>query len=66
MRWSRRLTDSSMLGSSRLNSAQTQLLKTWIAAILWLGPHRRSNPQIMVSAENTSRFLYPLLHFLLA
>jgi VanZ family protein len=52
-----------MLGSSRLNSAQTQLLKSWIAATLWLGLIVGESTNYG-SAENTSRFLYPLLHFL--
>lgn len=52
-----------MLESSRLNPAKTQLLKTWIAATLWLGLILGESSNYG-SAENTSRFLYPLLHFL--
>jgi VanZ family protein len=47
-----------------LNPARKQLLKTWIAAILWLGLIVAESTNF-ASAENTSRFLYPLLHFLL-
>ena len=46
-----------------MNSAQKHLLKTWIAAILWLGLIVAESTSF-ASAENTSRFLYPLLHFL--
>ena len=40
-----------------------QLLKTWIAAILWLIVIAIESTSYL-SAHNTSRFLYPLLHFL--
>jgi VanZ family protein len=46
-----------------LNPAQKHLLKTWIAAILWLGIIVTESSNF-ASAENTSRILYPLLHFL--
>jgi VanZ family protein len=46
-----------------LNAAQKHLLKTWIAAILWLGLIV-SESSSFASAENTSRILYPLLHHL--
>jgi VanZ family protein len=52
------------LESSRLNPAKKQLLKTWIAAILWLALILAESTNY-ASAENTGRFLYPLLHFLL-
>jgi VanZ family protein len=42
---------------------QKNLLKTWIAAILWLGLIAAESTNYG-SAENTSRFLYPVLHFL--
>jgi VanZ family protein len=46
-----------------LNPAQKHLLKTWIAAVLWLGiiVSESSN---FGSAEHTGQLLYPLLHFL--
>jgi VanZ family protein len=47
-----------------LTSDQKDLLKTWIAAILWLGLILAESTNY-ASAENTSRFLYPFLHFLL-
>jgi VanZ family protein len=47
-----------------LTSDQKDLLKTWIAAILWLGLILAESTNY-ASAENTGRFLYPLLHFLL-
>jgi VanZ family protein len=46
-----------------LTAEQKDLLKTWIAAILWLGIILAESTNYG-SAENTSRFLYPLLHFL--
>ena len=46
-----------------MNPAQKHLLKTWIAAILWLGLIVSESTNF-ASAENTSRILYPLLHFL--
>jgi len=47
-----------------LTADEKNLLKTWIAAILWLGIILAESTNY-ASAENTSRFLYPLLHFLL-
>ncbi len=47
-----------------MNPAQKHLLKTWIAAILWLVIIVAESTNL-ASAENTSRILYPLLHFLL-
>ena len=47
-----------------MNPAQKQLLKAWVAATLWLGLILAESTTY-ASAENTSRFLYPLLHFLL-
>lgn len=46
-----------------MNTAQKQLLQTWIAAILWLWIIVIESTNIG-SAENTGRLLYPLLHFL--
>ncbi len=46
-----------------MNLSQKQLLKAWIAATLWLGLIVTESSNF-ASAENTSRFLYPLLHFL--
>ncbi len=47
-----------------MTSDQKDLLKTWIAAILWLGLILAESTNYG-SAEYTSRFLYPFLHFLL-
>jgi VanZ family protein len=46
-----------------VNPAQKHLLKTWIAAILWLGLIVGESTNF-ASAEHTARLLYPLLHFL--
>jgi len=46
-----------------LNPAQKHLLKTWIAAGLWLGLIVAESTKF-ASAENTGRLFYPLLHFL--
>jgi VanZ family protein len=48
---------------SRLNPGQRNLLKAWTAAILWLILIAIES-SAMLSAQNTSRILYPLLHFL--
>ena len=42
---------------------QKQLLKTWIAALLWIGLIAIESTD-WLSAAHTSRILYPLLHFL--
>ena len=47
-----------------MTSDQKQLLKTWIAALLWMTLIAIESTDTF-SAENTSRFLYPLLHFLI-
>jgi VanZ family protein len=47
-----------------LISSQKQILKTWIAAILWLILITVESSNLG-SAANTSRYLYPLLHFLI-
>ena len=47
-----------------MTADQKQLLKTWIAALLWIGLIAIESTDTF-SAEHTSRFLYPLLHFLL-
>jgi VanZ family protein len=46
-----------------LSSDRHQLLKTWIAAILWLIVIAIES-SAWLSAHNTSRILYPLLHWL--
>ncbi|MBZ5704537.1 MAG: VanZ family protein [Acidobacteriia bacterium] len=46
-----------------MNAARQQLLKTWIAAILWLILIAFESTD-WLSAANTSRILYPLFHFL--
>jgi VanZ family protein len=46
-----------------LTSHRKELLKTWIAAILWLGIIATESTD-QFSAEHTSRYLYPLFHFL--
>src|ERR1039458_2083975 len=46
-----------------LNSGRHNLLKAWIAAILWLIVIAIESSALL-SASNTSRILYPLLHFL--
>jgi VanZ family protein len=45
-----------------LNSERNQLLKAWIAAILWLIVIAIESTA-MLSSSNTSRILYPILHF---
>lgn len=46
-----------------MNPDQRNLLKAWIAAILWLILIAIESSALL-SAHNTSRILYPLLHFL--
>jgi VanZ family protein len=46
-----------------LNNDRHHLLKTWIAAVLWLIVIAIES-SAMLSAHNTSRILYPILHFL--
>jgi VanZ family protein len=46
-----------------LNSRQREVLKAWIAAILWLIVIAIESTA-WLSSHNTSRILYPLLHFL--
>jgi VanZ family protein len=46
-----------------LNSSKREVLKTWIAAILWLVVIAIESTA-WLSSHNTSRILYPLLHFL--
>ena len=48
----------------RLSADRHRLLKTWIAAILWLIVIAIESTNL-ASSHNTSRILYPLLHFLL-
>jgi len=47
-----------------LTPDQKQLLKTWIAALLWMAIIAIESTD-WLSSEHTSRILYPLLHFLL-
>jgi VanZ family protein len=47
-----------------LSPDQKQLLKAWIAALLWIGLIAIESTDTF-SAEHTSRLLYPLLHFLM-
>jgi len=49
--------------SPLLNSNRHEVLKPWIAAILWLILIAIESSALL-SANNTSRILYPLLHFL--
>lgn len=46
-----------------MNSDQKNLLKAWIAAILWLIVIAIESTA-MLSSNNTSRILYPVLHYL--
>jgi VanZ family protein len=46
-----------------VNSDQRNLLKAWIAAILWLIVIAIESTALL-SSSNTSRILYPLLHYL--
>jgi len=46
-----------------LNTEQKELLKAWIAAVLWLIVIAIESTA-WLSSHNTSRILYPLLHFL--
>ena len=48
---------------SSLSSARHDVLKAWIAAILWLIVIAIES-SAWLSSHNTSRILYPLLHFL--
>jgi VanZ family protein len=47
-----------------LTPDRKQLIKTWIAALLWMTLIAIESTDTF-SAEHTSRFLYPLLHFLM-
>jgi VanZ family protein len=47
-----------------LTPDQKQILKTWIAALLWMTLIAIESTDSF-SSENTSRFLYPILHFLI-
>jgi VanZ family protein len=46
-----------------LTPDRNQLIKTWIAAGLWIGLIAIESTSFL-SSENTSRFLYPFFHFL--
>jgi VanZ family protein len=45
-----------------LTAAQKQILKAWIASLLWLGLIAVESTNYL-SAANTSRILYPIFHF---
>ncbi|HSY65259.1 MAG TPA: VanZ family protein [Terriglobales bacterium] len=47
-----------------MTSDRKEIVKTWIAAGLWMLLIAIESTD-MLSAEHTSRFLYPLLHFLM-
>jgi VanZ family protein len=47
-----------------LTPDQKQILKTWIAALLWMTLIAIESTDTF-SAEQTGRFLYPILHFLI-
>jgi VanZ family protein len=47
----------------RLNSGRHDVLKAWIAAILWLILIAIESSALL-SARNTGRILYPVLHYL--
>ena len=47
-----------------MTSDQKQLIKAWVAALLWIVLIAIESTDTF-SAEHTSRFLYPILHFLL-
>jgi VanZ family protein len=47
-----------------LNASRSHLWKAWLPAIIWLGVIAVESTDIGAS-DNTSRILYPLLHFLL-
>ena len=47
-----------------MTSDRKEIVKTWIAAGLWILLIAIESTD-MLSAEHTSRFLYPLLHFLM-
>jgi VanZ family protein len=51
------------LRDNRLKSSRHDLLMAWIAAVLWLIVIAIESSALL-SASNTSRILYPLLHFL--
>lgn len=46
-----------------MNSDRNNLLKAWVAAVLWLVVIAIESTSYL-SAHNTSRILYPILHFL--
>lgn len=48
---------------ARLNPVRHNLLKAWIAAVLWMIVIAIESSALL-SASNTSRILYPLLHYL--
>jgi VanZ family protein len=47
-----------------LKASTQQIFKAWAPALLWLGIIAVESTSYL-SADNTSRFLYPVLHFLL-
>ncbi len=60
---SRRDAGSTNTLDTPLSQDRHQVLKAWIAAILWLIVIAIESTT-WLSAHNTSRFLYPLLHYL--
>ena len=54
---------ASVLRFRRLTSDRHNVLKAWIAAILWLIVIAIESSTLL-SAHNTGRLLYPILHFL--
>ena len=48
---------------ARLNSHRREVIKAWIAAILWLILIAIESSSLL-STHNTSRILYPVLHYL--
>ncbi len=52
-------------GGSFLTSDQKQIVKTWIAAGLWMILIAIEGSSDAFSAEKTSRILYPIFHFLM-
>jgi VanZ family protein len=51
-------------GSLLLTPDQKQILKTWIAALLWMALIVMESTDSF-SSEHTGQFLYPILHFLM-
>ena len=52
------------MAGSGLTPERKKFLKDWTAALLWIGVIAVESTE-WLSSEHTSRFLYPILHFLL-